>query len=158
MFRYHQYCQYVLTRAHTIRAQYNTFVYLWHHSPRMKILWRSSRLLHSFKAFTSSFKERNILVSSRFPPVFCLRLSPLPVPVLMISRCLGNLHSVSLQHILRFRGTTVSFKIPQIPEAYFFQTYLVHIKCRFKCYAFRCCTSNINSEVFTLILYATFLF
>jgi hypothetical protein len=44
--------------------------------PDKKILWKFRRLLHSFTAFTPSYKERNILVSSRFHPTFCLRHIP----------------------------------------------------------------------------------
>lgn len=149
---HHQYCQNILPPAHMIPVKYSSLPSL---SPEMKILWRSSRLLHSFKAFTSPFKERNILVSWRFPSVFCLRLTPLRVPVLMISSCLGNLHSLPFLH---WYGSTetVSLKVPQIPWTRFFLARPVHVMCRFKYYTSTCRTSDINSAVFALILYDNF--
>lgn len=52
--------------------------------PDKKILWKFRRLLHSFTAFTPSYKERNILVSSRFHPTFCPHHNPLSVFALLI--------------------------------------------------------------------------
>jgi hypothetical protein len=53
--------------------------------PDKKILWKFRRLLHSFTAFTPSYKERNILVFSQFHPTFSLRHIPLSVSALLIS-------------------------------------------------------------------------
>jgi len=87
--------------------------------PDRKILWKFRSLLHSFTSFTPSYKERNILVSSRFHPTFCLRHIPLSVSALLIWNYKEiYLQNISFLNFLQYQGLEKIHKNQHIPEEY----------------------------------------